>query len=114
MMKSFAACFVFCALASSAAIAQTPPPSSAGQIVISGWRVECDSQGTALNCRVTDQATQTGSNLVIAALGIAIATDTKKPILTLQLPLGLAVTDPVTVSSDTMSQPYSLVTCDRA
>lgn len=96
------------------ALAQTPPPSATGQVTISGWRVECDSAGAALNCRVTDQATQQGTNLVIAALGIALAPDTKKPVLTLQLPLGLAVTDPVTVSADNVSEPYSLVTCDRA
>lgn len=114
MMKIITAVAVSCAVLTQAAGAQTPPPPAAGQIAISGWRVECDSQGTTLNCRVSDQAAQTGTNLVVAALGVALAVDTKKPVLTLQLPLGLAVTDPVTISSDTASQPFSLVTCDRA
>ena len=111
-MKIFSAFIIFCAALTQAAGAQnapgTPPP-----IAITGWRVECDSQGAALNCRVTDQVAQTGSGLVLAGLGIALATDTKKPVLTLQLPLGLAVSDPVTLSVDTTSQPYTLITCDR-
>jgi invasion protein IalB len=113
-MKFFSIFISLLAMLTQAAVAQTPSPATAAQIAISGWRVECDSQGTALNCRVTNRAAQGGSGLVIAALGIAIASDTKKPVLTLQLPLGLAVTDPVTLSADTVSQPYSLITCDRA
>jgi invasion protein IalB len=112
-MKIFSACVLFCAALTTAAGAQTAAPT-APPITITGWRVECDSLGAALNCRLTDQVTQAGSGLVIAALGIAIATDTKKPVLTLQLPLGLAVSDPVTLSADTATQPYTLVTCDRA
>ena len=114
-MKILSALIVFCAVLSRAAYAQTAPAAGgAPQIVISGWKVECDSQGAALNCRVTDTATQTGTGLVIAALGISLATDTKKPVLTLQLPLGLAVTDPITLSADGATQTYALITCDRA
>ena len=115
-MKIFSAAIILFAAATQAAGAQTTAPAvppATPQISISGWKVECDSQGTALNCRVTNRAAD-NTGFVIAALGVAIATDTKKPVLTLQLPLGLAVTDPVTVTNDTVSQPYSLVTCDRA
>lgn len=111
-MKIFSALIIFCAALTSAAGAQTAA-ATAPPINITGWRVECDSQGAALNCRLTDQVIQ-GAGLVIAALGVAIASDTKKPILTLQLPLGLAVSDPVTLTADTATQPYTLVTCDRA
>jgi invasion protein IalB len=116
-MKIFSAFIVLIAALTQAAGAQTAPAAPAApapQVALSGWKVECDSQGTALNCRVTNRATEGGTGFVIAALGIAMASDTKKPILTLQLPLGLAVTDPVTLSEESISQPYSLVTCDRA
>jgi invasion protein IalB len=113
-MKIFSAFIILVAALTQAATAQTPPPAQTSQIAISGWRVECDSQGTALNCRVTNRATQGGTGFVIAALGVAIANDTKKTVLTLQLPLGLAVTDPVTLTADSVSQPYSIITCDRA
>jgi invasion protein IalB len=113
-MKIISAFIVLVAALTQAAGAQTAPAAPAPQVAISGWKVECDSQGTALNCRVTNRATEGGTGFVIAALGIAMASDTKKPILTLQLPLGLAVTDPVTISEETVSQPYSLITCDRA
>jgi invasion protein IalB len=113
-MKIFSAFIVLIAALTQAAGAQTPPVAPAPQVALSGWKVECDSQGATLNCRVTNRATEGGTGFVIAALGIAIASDTKKPVLTLQLPLGLAVTDPVTLSDETVSQPYSLVTCDRA
>ena len=114
-MRIIAAALFLCAAAISPALAQTVAPAAGTpQIAITGWRVECDSQGTALNCRVTDQVTQSGTGGLIGALGVALATDTKKPVMTLQLPLGLAVSDPVTLSSDGASQAFSLITCDRS
>ena len=112
-MRYFTAFFVSCAVLTQAASAQTPPAQNAGQISVTGWRVECDSQAAALNCRVTDQAAQQSTNVVVAGLGVALAADTKKPVLTIQVPLQLAVSDPITVSSDTMSQPFAVLTCDR-
>jgi invasion protein IalB len=113
-MKIIAAALVLCAAAMSPALAQTAAPAAGTpQIAITGWRVECDSQGTALNCRVTDQVTHSGTGGLIGGLNVALAPDTKKPVLTLQLPLGLAVSDPVTLSSDGASQAYNLITCDR-
>jgi invasion protein IalB len=112
-MRYFTAFLVSCAVLTQAASAQTPPPQTGNQITITGWRVECDSQAAALNCRVTDQATQQTTNLVVAGLGVTLASDTKKPILTIQVPLQLAVSDPITVSSENVSQPYPAVTCDR-
>jgi invasion protein IalB len=113
IVSAFIILFGALAQAAGAQTAPTVPAAPAPQIAISGWKVECDSQGTALNCRVTNRAAE-NSGFVIAALGVALAADTKKPVLTLQLPLGLAVTDPVTLVDDTVSQAYSLVTCDRA
>jgi invasion protein IalB len=113
-MKIVAAALVFFAFAAGPALAQTSGTAPAStQLAITGWRVECDSQGTALNCRVTDQVAQSGTGALIGALGVALATDTKKPVLTLQLPLGLAVSDPVTLTTDGASQAFSLITCDR-
>jgi invasion protein IalB len=112
-MRYFTAFFVSCAVLTQAAAAQTPPPPTAGQVTITGWRVECDSQAAGLNCRVTDQAAQQSTNLVVAGLGVTLASDTKKPVLTIQVPLQLAVSDPITVSSENVSQPYPPLTCDR-
>jgi len=113
-MKTAVAALVFCIALANPVLAQTAPAAAtAPQLAITGWRVECDSQGTALNCRVTDQVTQTGTGGLIGAFSVALAPDTKKPVLTLQLPLGLAVSDPVTLSADGASQSYSLITCDR-
>ena len=99
-----------------AAAAQTPPPQTGGQIAITGWRgVECDSQAAGLNCRVTDQAAQQSTSLIVAGLGVTLSSDTKKPLLTIQVPLQLAVSDPITVRAAKMSsgQPYVALTCDR-
>jgi invasion protein IalB len=112
-MRYFTAFLVSCAVLTQAAAAQTPPPPAGGQVTITGWRVECDSQATGLNCRATDQAEQQTTNLVVAGLGVTLASDTKKPILTIQVPLQLAVSDPITVSSENVSQPYTALTCDR-
>jgi invasion protein IalB len=105
---------VSCAVLTEAAAAQTPPPQTANQVAITGWRVECDSQAAGLNCRATDQAAQQSTNLVVAGLGVTLASDTKKPVLTIQVPLQLAVSDPITVSSENVSQPFPALTCDRA
>jgi invasion protein IalB len=112
-MRYVAAFLVFCTVLTQIAAAQTPPSTAGGQITVTGWRVECDSQGAGLNCRVTDQAAQQTTNLVVAALGVTLASDTKKPVLTIQVPLQLAVSDPITVSSENVSQPYAALTCDR-
>lgn len=109
-MKTFSAIFIFCATLTGVAQAQTAA-ATAPPVAITGWRVECDSQGVALNCHASDQVAQ--GNLNIAAFGVQLAADTKKPVLTMQLPLGMAVTDPVILSVDTMSQNYPLITCDR-
>jgi invasion protein IalB len=112
-MRYFTAFFVSCAVLTQTAAAQTPPPPAAGQISITGWRVECDSQAAGLNCRATDQAAQQSTNLVVAGLGVTLASDTKKPVLTIQVPLQLAVADPITVTSENVSQPFPALTCDR-
>lgn len=113
-MRYFPAFLVSCAVLTHAAAAQTAPaPQTGNQIAITGWRVECDSKGAGLNCRVTDQAAQQSTNLVVAALGVTLASDTKKPVMTVQVPLQLAVGDPITLSSEDVSQPYAALTCDR-
>ena len=111
-MRYLAAFLVSGAVLTQAAAAQTPPPSAGGTITITGWRVECDSQGSGLNCRVTDQAAQQSTNLVVAGLGVTMGAD-KKPVMTIQTPLQLAVSDPITVSSGSLSQAYAPLTCDR-
>jgi invasion protein IalB len=117
-MRIAVALLVFFGAAAGPALAQTAAPAApaapAGpQLAITGWRVECNSQGSALNCNVSDQVTQSGTGALIGALGVGLATDTKKPVLTLQLPLGLAVSDPVTVTAGGATQAYTLITCDR-
>jgi invasion protein IalB len=118
-MRIAVALLVFFAVAAGPVLAQTAaapaaPAAPAGpQLAITGWRVECNSQGSALNCSVSDQVTQSGTGALIGALGVGLATDTKKPVLTLQLPLGLAVSDPVTVTAGGATQAYTLITCDR-
>lgn len=96
--------------ASPAAAAQVP----ASQIVISGWRYECDSSSGTFACRVNDVVTVRGGDTVVAAVRVQLASDTKSPVIAVQVPLGIAVAHGVRVWFDNgAAQTVPIFTCDR-
>ena len=74
-------------------------PSSA-QDTVAGWRVECTSDGKALECRAIQQMVNREDKQLVAQLTARIAPETKAPSLTIQLPLGISLTEPVQLKVD--------------
>lgn len=103
----------------STATAQTPPPPQppppqAHTEQGSNWRVECGNDGKVLDCRAIFQVTQRESNQLIAAVAIRIPPDTKKPVILIQLPLGIQVTEPVLVRVDEGApEKFGVQTCTQ-
>ena len=70
---------------------------SPSEIQISGWQLQCDSKSTTgLNCQALDQVTARRNNAVISAVSIRQTTD-RKPVLYVQVPLGIALEDGIRV-----------------
>lgn len=83
-------------------------PSDGG----SGWRVECANDGKALDCRAINRVSHRENQQLIAGVGVRMPPDTRKPVLTIQLPLGIQVAEQVTLRVDE-GQPdrYPIQTC---
>ena len=93
---------------------QQPPPQQQHTEQGSNWRVECANDGKALDCRAIFQVTQRETNQLIAAVAIRIPPDTKKPVILIQLPLGIQVTEPVTVQADQGTpEKFGVQTCTQ-
>ncbi len=75
-------------------------PASAQDAPVSGWRVECTSDGKVLDCRAVQQMINREDKQLVAQLTARIAPETKAPSLTVQLPLGINLTEPVQLKVD--------------
>lgn len=115
-MKTALAISLVAALAGTAS-AQGAPPSaqvSPSQIVISGWRYECDSSTGAFACQVNDVVTVRSNGATVAAVRVRIANETKSPIVAVQVPLGIAVAHGVRLGFENGAlQTLPIFTCDR-
>jgi invasion protein IalB len=65
-----------------------------------GWRLECTNEGKALDCRAFLQAVQRDSNQVVTGVTIRVPPETKKPVMMIQLPLGILVAEPMSIRVD--------------
>jgi invasion protein IalB len=89
--------------------AQNTPMASDGG---TGWRVECANDGKALDCQTVNKVSQRESGQVVTAVAIRIPPDTKKPVLMVQLPLGIQVNQQVSVQVDEgKAERYPIQTC---
>jgi invasion protein IalB len=64
------------------------------------WRVECTGDGKTLDCRAVQQVFQRETRQLLVSLVVRPAADAKTGAMILQLPLGLNLTEPVTVKVD--------------
>ncbi len=93
--------------------AATPPPATSTQVAITGWRLECDSSSSALACRVLDQITQASNGAMLVSINVNQTSDGKTN-LTLQAPLGAAVSMPIVVAiPNGASQSVPFLTCSQ-
>jgi len=84
-------------LAASPALAQQQSNVPAAG---SDWRVECMNNGKALDCRVFTEVIEQKSRQIIATLTVRYPQETKKPVMMIQVPLGVLVTKPITLAID--------------
>ena len=70
--------------------------------------------GKSLDCRAVAQIVQQNNNQLVAALVIRVPSETKKPVMMVQLPLGISVNAPVSLSTEGAAQSLSIQTCTPA
>jgi len=73
--------------------AQTPEPPAA-------WRVECTGDGKSLECRAIQQIFQMPSRQLVASVAARFDPQAKAGVVSILLPLGLNLTEPVLVKVD--------------
>jgi invasion protein IalB len=97
----------FICTTSYAAPAQAPeaPPAAA-------WRVECSGDGKTLDCRAVQQVFHRETRQLLVSVAMRPAADGKTGAMVVTLPLGLNLTEPVTVKVDNgVSERQAIQTC---
>jgi invasion protein IalB len=97
-------------LASSGSSAQTPkepaPPPS--------WRVECTTAEKALDCRALQEIKREDNHQLVGAVVVRVPTETKKPVMMIQLPLGILVNMPVGIQVEgNPPEKFAIQTCTQ-
>lgn len=82
-----------------AALAAAPVSSTAQEAA--AWRVECTGDGKTLDCRAVQQLFQRDTRQLLVSILVRKAPDPKAALITLQLPLGLNLTEPVQLKVNT-------------
>ncbi len=75
------------------ASAQAPAPDAQ----VAAWRVECTGDGKTLDCRAVQQVFQRDTRQLLVSVVVRPAADGKTGAMIAQLPLGLNLTEPITV-----------------
>jgi invasion protein IalB len=88
------------------------PGVAVAQEAAAAWRVECSGDGKTLDCRAVQQLFQRDTRQLLVSMLVRKAPDPKAALVTLQLPLGLNLTEPVQLKVDS-GQPerYPIQTC---
>ena len=76
------------------------------------WRVECTGDGKTLECRALQQIINRDDKRLLAQLTVRVPPDSKTPVMMLQLPLGLNLSEPVQFKVDNGAiEKQSVQTC---
>jgi invasion protein IalB len=85
--------------------AAAPPPGS-------GWRVECTNDGKALDCRAVQLVVLRDNQQLVAGLAVRVPGDSKKPVMMVQMPLGVIVSEAVElIIDDGKPEKFNIQTC---
>ena len=85
---------------SAGLVAAGLPPGAVAQDTVAAWRVECAGDGKTLDCRAIQQMINREDKQVVVVVSARIAADTKAPVLTIQLPLGINLVEPIQIKVD--------------
>jgi len=90
-------------------------PSTVAQDAAAAWRVECTGDGKTLDCRAIQQMINRDDKQLVVQLSARIGPESKVPTLTLQLPLGISLTEPVQLKVDNgAAERQPVQTCTNA
>jgi invasion protein IalB len=64
------------------------------------WRVECTGDGKSLECRAIQQIFQRDTRQLVSSVAVRYAPETKSAAMSILLPLGLNLTEPVLIKVD--------------
>jgi invasion protein IalB len=99
----------------AAAALHSGPSSGQGEApreAPAAWRVECTGDGKTLDCRAVQQLFQRESRQLVVSMMVRKATDPKGAAVTLMLPLGLNLTEPIQLKIDNgQPEKQSIQTC---
>jgi invasion protein IalB len=100
-------------IAAGALIAASIGPCAWSQSGPAAWRVECVGDGKVLACKAIQQTLNQEKKLLAQA--VVLLSPDKVPVLSLQLPLGLNVSEPVLVKVDMgKEEKLPMQTCTNA
>jgi invasion protein IalB len=100
------------ALASTIAQSAPAPAPTPETPQVAAWRVECTGDGKTLDCRAVQQLFHRESRQLLVQLLVRPAADGKSGAMVIQLPLGLNLTEPITVKVDNgISERQAIQTC---
>ena len=83
-----------------AATCRSAPAQAPEAPAAAAWRVECSGDGKVLECRAVQQVFQRETRQLVLSAVVRPAPDAKTGAMLLTLPLGLNLTEPVTVKVD--------------
>ena len=78
----------------------TPSAIRAQDAAPAAWRVDCAGDGKVLECRALQQIVNRDDKHLLAQLTVRLPSDSKTPVMMLQLPLGLNLSEPVQFKVD--------------
>jgi len=87
-------------LAAAATLLQAGALSAQAPETPGAWRVECTGDGKTLECRAIQQIFQLPSRQLVASVAVRYVPETKGATMSLLLPLGLNLTEPVLIKVD--------------
>jgi invasion protein IalB len=76
------------------------PAQQAPESPPAAWRVECSGDGKTLDCRAVQQVFHRESRQLLVSVAVRPAADGKSGAMVMTLPLGLNLTEPVSVKVD--------------
>jgi invasion protein IalB len=105
-------------LAVAAAIALMQPGEPRAQAAPetpAAWRVECTGDGKSLECRAIQQIFQRDTRQLVASVAVRYDPQTKAGTMSILLPLGLNLTEPVLIKVDNgPPERQAIQTCNNA
>jgi invasion protein IalB len=108
-----AGALVFSMLAAASLAQDAPAPAPAQQQ--ENWASRCvaPSRQAPLECSIEQRLIMQDTSRLVAAVTVRVPTDTGRPVMMLQMPLGLYLPAGITIDIDgTSEQRFELQTCD--